>query len=248
MKRICFYFYIMVFFPGFSLAGNHDTLSMLGRRNVISLNPTPALLFGDIRNITLRYERLVRSNQSIVAQAGWLVLEPFLEDSVGDFFDIKRISSFGLNLAFDYRFYMLKRNKFPAPDGLYIGPYVSYYGFKFKDEFYYYHADTAMQSGNMTGAYNYINAGFEIGYQLILWKRLSIDLLIFGPSLTYAFSKWTVSSNLTEAEKDDLADKLKEKFNEKYPILVPFIDPSTEKQSATFRMLLRYSISIGFHF
>ena len=248
MIRLLFFLLVLVILPGFAFCGKDDSLAVPYHRNVISLNPTPALLFGNIKNLTLHYERLVRNNQSIVVQAGLLELEPFMGDSIGGFFDLRRVSNFGLNLAFDYRFYMLKRNKFPAPDGFYIGPYASYYGFKFKDEFSYYSNDTLRDSGYLNGAYNFINVGFEIGYQLILWKRLSIDLLIFGPSLTYAFSKWSVSDNLTDEEKDDLANEVKEKFNEKYPVLVPFIDPSTEKEYATFRLLLRYSISIGFHF
>jgi len=239
---------ILLVWPAVVLSQKKDSLPTPYHWNVISINPTPAFLFDNPKNISLRYERMVKPNQSFLVQLGFLELNPIFGDSVGGFIDIKRVSDIGVNAAFDYRFYPLRRNQYPAPDGLYLGPYLSYYGFKFKDEFAYFPTDTVSAYGSYSSNYHLVNLGFMIGYQFIFWKRLSVDLLIFGPSLTYMVSDWTVSDNLPEEDEMELVKEIKEKFNERYPLLVPFIQPNDGRQSASVRMFFRYSISVGFHF
>jgi hypothetical protein len=248
MTRINSFLIILLIWPGFVLSQKKDSVPTPYHWNVISINPTPAFLFDNPKNITLRYERLVKPNQSFLVQFGYLELNPIFGDSVGGFIDIKRVSDYGLNAAFDYRFYLLRRNQYPAPDGLYLGPYLSYYGFKYKDEFAYFPDDTVSAYGSYSSNYHLVNLGFMIGYQFIFWKRLSVDLLIFGPSLTYMVSNWTVSDNLPDEDEEELIKEIKEKFNEKYPLLVPFVQPNEGSQSASVRMFFRYSISFGFHF
>jgi hypothetical protein len=229
-------------------ARGKDSIPVPHHWNVIKINPTPAIIFGNPQNIAITYERLVKPNQSFVIQAGFLGIKPLFNDSAGGLMDIRRVSGFGLNLAFDYRFYLLRRNQFPAPDGLYLGPYLSYYGFKFKDEYSYNLSDTMNQSGSYSSAYNLVNLGISLGYQFIFWKRLSVDLLIFGPSLTYFTSTWEVTGDMSKEDEEALLHKIKEKFNEELPLLVPFVQPNQGQRAVSLRMFFRYSISIGFHF
>jgi hypothetical protein len=248
MSRTSAVMIVFLIWSGFALGREKDSIPAPYHWNVIRINPTPALLFGNIRNITIGYERLVKPDQSFLIQVGYLEINPLFGDSVGGLMDIKRTTNTGLNLAFDYRFFLLRRNQYPAPDGLYLGPYISYYGFKFKDEFRYFKDDTISTSGNYASSYNLVNFGFMLGYQFIFWKRLSVDLLIFGPSLTYCESKWEVTDDIPPEDEKELIAKIREKFNEKYPLLVPFIKPNDGTQSVTVRMFFRYSISVGFHF
>lgn len=248
MKRTTAFLLACLALAGFASGHTGDSIPPPWHRNVIRINPTPALLFGNISNITLNYERLVKRNQSFVIQAGYLRINPLLEDTVAGLLDVRRVSDFGLNLSADYRFYPLRRAQYPAPDGLYIGPYLSYYGFKFRDEFYYNRADTVMLSGSYQSGYNFINLGLSLGYQFIFWKRLSVDLLLFGPSLTYSVSTWKVNADISQEEEEDLIRTIKEKFNEKFPLLVPFVKPNQGTKQANFMLFFRYSISIGFHF
>ncbi len=91
-------------------------------------------------------------------------------------------------MSTEYRFYLGKRNRRPAPDGVYLAPYLSYYGFHFKNGINILRT-TVDQGASIKGDLNVINAGITLGYQFIFWKRLSVDLVLFGPSLsTYAES------------------------------------------------------------
>ncbi len=101
--------------------------------NVIRFNPTPMLLFSEVRNITLSYERLITRNQSAGIQVGYLLL-PRLKflDKLNQIVVFSPKEKYGVNLALDYRYYIFPRNNRPAPDGLYAGAFVSYYGFKSK--------------------------------------------------------------------------------------------------------------------
>ena len=248
MQKGLLFIGVFIVFSGFLFGQEKDTVPVRQRKNVIRINPTPALLFSNIQNITFGYERLLKHNQSFMIQLGYLNVAPLFEDSLGGFIDIERVSNFGVNGSFDYRFYPLKRNKFQPPNGLYFGPYLSYYGFTFKDDFGYYQGDTINVYGNYSSTYHFVNLGFMVGYQLIFWKWFSIDMLIFGPSLTYSLSNWKVSTDIDDEDEQELLQEIKEKFNDKYPLLVPFTEPNEGTQSATFRMLFRYSISLGVHF
>ena len=105
-------------------------------RNTIKFNPTPMLIQAvEVRNITFTYERLITRNQSLSLQAGYLVFPNLFSDTVAGLINIDKGDKWGLNMAFDYRYYPFSRNRRPAPDGLYIGGYLSYYGFKWDNPF-----------------------------------------------------------------------------------------------------------------
>jgi hypothetical protein len=255
MKKIILFLLLILILPLLVYSQKKDSLAKPSKDsiarpyhyNVIRFNPTPMLLWGNLRNITFSYERLIKPNQSLVLQLGYLEFLPVFRDSIGGVVDVRRKTNFGLNAAFDYRFYPLKRNRFPAPDGLYIGGYVSYYGFKFTDDITLYNTDT-LRTGSFTTGFNYINLGFELGYQFILWKRLAIDLLIFGPSLTCTITTVNLDDLFNPEERSEIIQDFKEGIKEKYPYLAPSVDFSEDKTSISFRTFFRYSISIGYHF
>jgi hypothetical protein len=216
-------------------------------RNVIKLNPTPMLVFSNLRNFTIAYERLVNKNQSIVLQLGYLEFRPLFNDSIEGLFSFDRRSNMGANIAFDYRFYPLNRNKFQAPNGLYIGGYLSYYGFRFKDEVSIDSADP-VKTGDLEMKFNYINLGFMVGYQFIFWKHFAIDMLIFGPSVTTTIFNTEMSSDFTQEEKNNIIETVKDKVAEKYPTFTPFVDINNSRNSTEVRLFFRYSLSLGYHF
>src|SRR4051794_35795429 len=96
-----------------------DSLSQ--RKNTIKLDITSRFLYRNA--LIVSYERVTRPNQSLVVSAGYQ--------------EFPRVSSIGQNIAVkddrkragfkfgaDYRFYLKKENKYRAPHGVYIGPYV----------------------------------------------------------------------------------------------------------------------------
>jgi hypothetical protein len=177
-------------------------------RNVIKFNPTPMLLFSEVRNFTLSYERLITRNQSLAVQAGYLLL-PKLKflDKLDKIVTFAPKEKYGINLALDYRYYLFPRNKRPAPDGLFIGAFVSYYGFKFEN-----HLDlvktTILNDGIIHGKLNVVNIGAHLGYQFIFWKRFSLDLLMLGPSYSFYSGELGISGGLDPALVEEIDQEL----------------------------------------
>jgi hypothetical protein len=218
-------------------------------RNVIKINPTPMLLF-DLSNITISYERLLKNNNSIALQAGYLAFPNLVQDTLAGLIEFKDRSRSGINLAFDYRNYIFVRNTRPAPDGMYLGGYLSYYRYQFENKFDILYVDVDKE-GSMDGKMNFVNLGLELGYQFVFWKRMTIDLLLFGPSLSLYNGTYNISGNLDADQITDINEELIDKLQEKFPYLGMIF--STEDLQFTGNKTeldigFRYSISVGFHF
>jgi len=218
--------------------------------NVIKFNPTPMLIWGESRNLTFSYERLLKKNQSLAIQLGYLVFPRFLSDTIANLVKLNDYNRQGINVAFDYRYYPSNRNRRPAPDGLYIGGYLSYYGFKFKNQLYIINT-SANPAGSFNGKLNMLNLGFNIGYQFIFWKRFTIDLLMFGPSLTYYTRQLEITGNLDTDQIDQIDQEFADKLLKKFPAIGYLFSGETTTFSGSNVHLgagLRYSIQFGLHF
>ena len=219
-------------------------------KNVIKFNPTPMLLLGEVRNITLSYERILNKNQSVAVQAGYLLFPKLVDDTLLGLVEFTGRSKQGVNLAFDYRYYPWQRNRRPVPDGLYIGGYVSYYGFRFKNNFDILKVNVD-EDGAMDGRINMVNAGMMLGYQFIFWKRFSVDLILFGPSYTMRHTDLKISGDLSKEEIGEISDELAEKLTERFPVIAEIYSRDELVVTGTKRKFgigFRYSIQIGFHF
>jgi hypothetical protein len=218
--------------------------------NVIKFNPTPMLLWGDIKNITLSYERLIKKNQSVALQLGYLVLPKFTGDTLIMLFSSSAYSRQGINIAFDYRYYVSSLNRRPAPYGLYLGGYLSYYGFKFTNQLYPLE-NPSNQVGSLKGKLNMVNLGIEIGYQFVFWKRFSVDLLMFGPSLSIYSRLLESTGNLEKADFEQIDEELAQNLVDRFPVLKYFFGGETATFSESKVRLgsgFRYSIQFGVHF
>ena len=85
------------------------------------------------KNITLSYERILNPRQSITLSLGYLEFPRLFQDSIANLVAITSRQKYGFNVAVEYRFYLLKRNLKPIPDGVYIAPFFSYYGYHFRN-------------------------------------------------------------------------------------------------------------------
>jgi hypothetical protein len=224
-----------------------DSLPAPARLNVISFNPTPMMVCNSLRNITLVYERVVKPNQTMVFQLGYLEFRSTLGDSLPQITTFSMNSSAGVNASFHYRFYLKHLNTHPAPFGLYIGPYSSYYGLKFKSNYSLKLSDP-VQSERVTTTYNLFNLGFGLGYQFIIKERLSLDVLFFGPSLTYEVKDRQSEGNVPENEQSAISKLLDESYSWQYPLFNKFIGEHGNKSEAYLTTFFRYSFTIGYHF
>ncbi len=223
-------------------------------RNVIKFNPTPMLLFSEVRNITLSYERMINNTMSLSLQAGYLILPKLIGDTLSPagvpVAVLTNRSKYGVNMALDYRYYPFSRNRRPAPDGLYIGAYASYYGFRFSNNFDILHT-TVDQNGAFKGQLNVVNLGMSLGYQFIFWKRFSLDMLLFGPSFSYYHGKLNVSGELDPDQIEGIDQEVVDMILSRFPLLKSIFskDGLTFTGNRTQTSIgFRYSIQLGFHF
>jgi len=219
-------------------------------RNVLKFNPTPMLLWNSVKNITLSYERMVNSKQSFAIQLGFLQFPRLFSDTIASFLYLKSRSKYGINFAFDYRFYLFPRNTRPAPDGVYIGPYVSYYHYSFLNGFEIMNTPM-VQNGKIQAGFDIANIGVALGYQFIFWKRFSLDLLLFGPSVTFYSGSAKIEGNLDPSQISELDKEIIAALLSKFPVLGYLINWDGSINTgyrARFGIGFRYSIQFGFHF
>lgn len=227
-----------------------DTLAVKTRLNGISFNPTPMLLCNSLKNITFVYERMMNNDHSILFQIGYLELEPSILDSINRDGSIRQMTNYGLNAAFQYRFYPSRLNAQKAPFGMYWGPYASYYGIKTTSTFNLSDTDPTQLTEVQTG-YNMINLGIGVGYQFVIRDKISIDLLAFGPSLTYSFKNKKTSGGTipTGGQPGNSGIPKNSSVSANgYPLLSQFINIYGSNSSASFTTFFRYAVTFGYRF
>ena len=218
--------------------------------NVIKFNPTPMLLWSKVGNITFSYERVIGKDISLSIQAGFLMFPKILTDTVAGLVKITGGKKYCVNLAFDFRYFPLSRNRHPAPDGLYLGGFLSYYGFNFTNSLDILHT-TLDQNGSIYGRLNVINLGISLGYQFIFWKRFTIDLLMFGPAISRYNGTLGINGDFDPSQIQDIDEELVNELLNKYPWLKELFSMQKLEFTGTQTKLsfgLRYSIQFGFHF
>src|SRR5688572_16387315 len=96
------------------------------RRNIIKLDITAPWLY--VNAINLTYERMTTPNQSFAITAGYQEFPR--RRTLDQYFDVKQESEkHGVKFGAEYRFYLIKENKFHSPHGVYLGPYISNHSF-----------------------------------------------------------------------------------------------------------------------
>jgi hypothetical protein len=243
---------LMLTIPFLSSAQQKDSLRPVPKpihKNVIKFNPTPMILWSS-KNVTLSYERVLNRQQSITLSIGYLEFPSLFQDTIAHVINITSREKRGINVAMEYRFYLMKRNLRPIPDGLYLAPYLSYYGYWFKNGINILH--TSLDSaGLVRGNFYTFNLGVELGYQFIFWKRLTLDLVLIGPCMSYYGGAVDITGNINLEELKDIHEDLYNKLKEKYPMIGDFVVNKTFKQNGKldlFSVGFRYLIQIGFHF
>jgi hypothetical protein len=96
-----------------------------------------------------------------------------------------------------------------------------------------------------------INLGMELGYQFIFWKRFTVDLLLFGPSLSYLAGSLNIHGDLDEEEIKNLNQEAVQKLLSRFPQLKTLFSEdglTFTGNRAQFTTFFRYSVQLGFHF
>jgi hypothetical protein len=156
----------------------------------------------------------------------------------------------GYNISGDYRFYLKKENKFLAPRGVYIGPYIFYYNFKRVNDLDF-QSDGIVKDLTSEMKLDIFGGGVELGYQFLFWKRVTLDLVLIGPGIASYSFKAKVEGDLDVDEESEVLDELKTWLEEKFPgSNIVWGDKSLDAKGSvkTTSVGFRYLIHVGFNF
>jgi hypothetical protein len=218
-------------------------------KNSVKFNVSNMLLYDN--SYQFSYERIIKENQSINVFVGYQEFPLITVDLDGVNFD-KKSNRNGFSVGADYRFYLGSINKYSAPRGVYLAPFVSFFQFGTDRDIIYTNPDTGVVSNaNLSSKLNLTNFGGELGYQFVLWDRFVVDCVLFGPSLTRYNYNIKLDDNISGLDENEVYQKIIEKMKDKFPNIGNLTgDEGISKkgvQSIT-AIGFRYNISIGYRF
>ena len=226
----------------------YDTSITANRKNIIRFNPMPFTVLGP-ESFSLGYERVFKSHQSISMNIGRLKMREFVDLGLDQFGIDKNRESGGYSFVIDYRRYFKKRNRGFAPDGLYWGPFYSYYWYNHDLSLTYTDpANISSSKVSLESEFRMYHFGLQLGYQFIIKKRVSVDLIFIGPSWGKYRADFSLKGNLEVDEENDLIKEYFDLVVEKYPglgTLVKERNVSTSGHFSTNTFGMRYLIQIG---
>jgi hypothetical protein len=219
--------------------------------NVVKLSLSSWLLYPN--SFHMGYERVLNQNHSIYIFGGYnqfpIKLDLGLQST--SFTDAR--DKTGYSIGAEYRFYLPKENKYSAPHGIYIAPYISYYNFGSNNTLT--HTDTAgnKSSANLAMNIDLFNVGFELGYQFVIAKRFVVDAEMFGPSFTYYSFRANIDGELSGLDQNETLQAVLEALKKKFPLLEDLTSSKSvyKNGSATQKFPavgFRYAVSIGYSF
>ena len=194
------------------------------RKNIVRINPTPTAIVGS-SSIAIGYERVIKPHQSVSLNIGRIKFEEFINLGLSQYGIDKNLNSGGYSIAIDYRRYFKKRNKGLAPDGLYWGPFLTYYRYKHELSLSYTDPVNVTTSEVILSAdFHVRHIGIELGYQFIIAKRLAIDLIFIGPSWGKYIAEFELTGSLDVDKEAELYQAVYTVISDRIPGLAALID------------------------
>ncbi len=250
MRRTILSIVFIALLSHFSYIHAADNDSTKVRKNIVRWNLTPMFVVGP-KSIVFGYERVFNNNQSLSINVGYLEKAP-LTNNEGEpiqFFD--QSTRGGFDVSVDYRFYFKKRNKFPAPDGLYWGPYSSIYQLWQDASINLIDKNAIKNTAIYNADFKIINLGIQLGYQFVFKNRFTLDLMLLGPS----YSHYSLEMNLKFKNDINIDDPFYQELYDKIVSSNPWIGEfiKNRKFEANGRLKFgyygfRYGVQLGYHF
>ena len=203
------------------------------------------------KSLHLGYERVLNKNHSIYVFGGYNEFPKILNLNLTNTRITGTQNKTGYSFGVEFRFYLPKENKDPAPHGVFLAPYVSYYNFGSTNSLT--HTDSSgSQTASLISRSQFINVGVELGYQFVLAKRFIIDCEIFGPSFTYYNFQAELNGHIN-GDPGETLQAVIDALKERMPLLSDLSSGkkiySSGKATQKFPFLgFRYAVSIGYAF
>ncbi len=225
---------------------HHDTTF----RNTVRFNLTPLVLSGP-GNYVFGYERVLNRKHSFSVNTGVLALPELVPVSDSAAYEWKTTNhNRGFSFAADYRSYFTRRNRFAIPDGLYWGPYTT---------FYYFDNNTSIQfteDGQLLNATIQTYAhmamlGVELGYQAVLGDRWTVDLILAGPALGFYNLDMTLHADSNIDPDNPYIEGAYDALVGMFPGLNKLVDDEELRANGTgttWGLGFRYVFQVGYRF
>lgn len=248
--RICMVLALTIIMHDFILGQSADS-SRTKYPNVIKYSISNYLLYPG--SFHFGYERVLTRNKSIYVFGGTNEFPVKLNLNLSNTSLHDARDKSGYSIGAEFRFYLSEENKYKAPHGIYLAPYISYY--KFSSDNTLNHTDSAgaQSSVNLNTSISLFNVGFELGYQFVVFKRFVIDAEMFGPSFTtYAFQAG-IDGHLNGLSDNETLQAVLDALKAKFPLLNDLSSSKTVYKSGVASSKFpavgfRYTVSIGFMF
>jgi len=252
MKMKHFILVLLIFSFGsgsYLMAGDQDSTKV--RRNIIRWNLTPFFVVGK-KSFVFGYERILKNkNQSFSINAGYLE-KSRLEDKDGNPIKIfDQSARGGFDITADYRFYMKSRNKRPAPDGIYWGPYAGYYTVWQEGSMNLMDNDVVKNVVYFDGRLQMSNIGIQLGYQFVFKHGFTVDLILMGPSFTFYNLNLGLDFKTDIDPNDPFYNDLMEYLKDNTSFLAEFIRNQSFEADGRLKFSyygFRYAIQLGYNF
>jgi hypothetical protein len=240
-------FFMVLLFSALNSNAQKDSVY----KNTVRFNITNPLIFGT-QSLQLGYERLIGTNQSFSINVGIASFPLFTFSNTDTTIGLlsKDYEDRGFHISGDYRFYLKGENKYPAPRGIYIGPFYSYNYFNRTNN---WSINSDSYQGGLQSELSLMiyTIGFELGYQFVFWNRLSVDLLLMGPGIGIYGLDARLNTSLSPEDENAFFEALNSILSEKIPGYDRVIGSGEFKKTGTVRTAdvgFRYMVMVGFRF
>ena len=244
----------MSLFMGLSIVSqtNNEKLtdSLPEFKNTIRWNLTPIVFVGP-KSIVLGYERILKPYQSFSINMGYLEKAPWEDEDGNPIHIFDENKKGGFDITGDYRFYIKKRNKHQAPDGLYWGPYAAYYVLWQDAKLQILDGDIVKNSIDFHGVLSMYSLGFQMVYQFLIKDKFTIDLILMGPSYTYFDMNLKLNYQIQIYPNDPFYKDIIEYLRNSNPMLFKFLENKTLSTNGRLKFGyygFRYGLQMGYHF
>lgn len=235
---------------GLLLAGQFSFAqeALESRDNTIKLDLTSQIFFN--KSLAVSYERYIKTRQTAGLTIGYHTF-PSLR-SIGNSVNVKDDkSSSGYVVGGEYRFYLGKENRYAAPRGVYIGPYLTYHDFKNDRDITLTNEDGTLSEALLKTKINVFNIGFEVGYQFIINQRWSIDLVFIGPSISKYKIDMDLDGNIDPSKLPEKQQEILQMLADRFPFVKDMFEDQTLSATGkadTWSYGYRYQLQVGYHF
>ena len=235
-----------IFYSSILFAQKKDSVSH--RSNVIKMDLTSQLFYRN--SYVFSYERTIDAHHSLAITGGYQELPQMV--TIGDGVSVRdNRNRSGFVVGAEYRFYLKSENMHRAPRGVYIGPYAIYHNFTNERLITVHKDDGTPGDASLHTDIRVTNIGFQMGYQFVIAKRFTLDMVFAGPSASYYFAKLDLKGDITVDETHKYQNEIVRDLLQRFPLLEELVTDGSvtfKDRNTAWGPGYRYQFQVGYHF